>query len=126
MNVSVDREGAKLPGPASVQSPRTDGTTPSPRIPMQHILPLFIPIIALSIPLVTVIGKYIVQPLAAGRLPQPEDGRVQMLEQRLALMEQSMEAMERSMGHIAEVAEFHRELASAAPPSAPSQPPATV
>jgi hypothetical protein len=82
---------------------------------MQHILPIFIPIIALCIPLVTVVGKYIIQPLAAQRLPQANDQRVQMLEQRLALVEQSMEAMERSMTRIAEVAEFHRELAAPAP-----------
>jgi hypothetical protein len=86
---------------------------------MHSIIPFFIPIVALSIPLAAVVGKFIVQPLVGARLPQPEDRRIQMLEHRLALMEQSMEAMERSMGRIAEVAEFHRELA------APAQPPAT-
>jgi hypothetical protein len=81
---------------------------------MQHVLPLFIPIIALCIPLAAVVGRSIIQPLIAARSPQTDDRRVQMLEQRLALVEQSMEAMERSMGRIAEVAEFHRELAAPA------------
>jgi len=76
----------------------------------------FIPIVALSIPLAAVIGKQIVQPLIHSRALQGgDDGRVKMLEQRVATLEQSLETMERSVAQIADVADFHRQLATPAP-----------
>ena len=84
---------------------------------MAHVLGVFIPIIALSIPLAAVVGKQIIQPLINSRaLPGAgDDRRVQMLEQRVASLEQSLESMETSMARIAEVAEFHNQLASPMP-----------
>jgi hypothetical protein len=81
----------------------------------------FIPIVALSIPLAAVIGKQIVQPLIHSRALQAggDDGRVKMLEQRVATREQSLETMERSVAQIAEVADFHRQLAAPAADKAP-------
>lgn len=90
---------------------------------MAHVLGVFIPIIALSIPLAAVVGKQIVQPLLNSRaLPGGDDRRVQMLEQRVAGLEQSLEAMEISMARIAEVAEFHNQLAAPAPAAASGMP----
>jgi hypothetical protein len=88
---------------------------------MPHPLGVFIPIIALSIPLVAVIGKQIVQPLISSRGPGGDDPRVRMLEKRVATLEDGLESMERSVARIAEVADFNRQLA-APPPEKPAGP----
>lgn len=81
----------------------------------------FIPIVALSIPLAAVIGKQIVQPLIHSRALQGggDESRVKMLEQRVATLEQSLETMERSVAQIADVADFHRQLATPVAEKAP-------
>jgi hypothetical protein len=87
-----------------------------------HGLGIFVPIIALSIPLTAVIGKSIIQPLLMHRGPGGEDPRVRMLENRVAALEENLESMERSMARIAEVADFNRQLAA----PAPARPPVTT
>lgn len=76
-------------------------------------------LIGVSIPLVVVFGKFVVEPLARsfGRSSGESAERIALLERRMAVMEQSIESMERSMGRLLEEAEFQRQLA-APPPSA--------
>jgi hypothetical protein len=69
---------------------------------MEDVLPLLIPIIGVSIPLVVVAGKFIVQPIlqvlnkrtelqAAARDVEPLARRLEATEERLAMLEKSLD-----------------------------------
>jgi hypothetical protein len=83
-------------------------------------------LIGVSIPLVVVFGKFIVEPIVRSRSVGGGESaeRVALLERRMAVMEQTIEGMERSMNRLVEEAEFHRQLA-APPPPAPDAPPSS-
>lgn len=83
---------------------------------MEDTLALLIPIIGVSIPLVIVAGRFIVQPIvqAVTRHADARDGNqlVAPLTQRLAAAEERIAQLERSMDRVVEEQEFHRELRS--------------
>jgi hypothetical protein len=86
-----------------------------------------IPIMAISIVLIPVIGftaRYVLKPfedtLARFLQARSTDDAVRMLERRMALIEQQLDAMETSIARLADAAEFQREL-HATPPRAAGQ-----
>ncbi len=82
---------------------------------------VLIPIFGVSIPLVVVIGKFILEPLlAARRLGTGADAqRIAFLEARVQVLEHSLEGVERTMGRLTEENDFLRQLnAPAAQPVA--------
>jgi hypothetical protein len=83
-------------------------------------------LLGVSIPLVVVFGKFVIEPLARsfGRGSGESAERMALLERRMAVMEQSIETMERSMTRLLEEAEFQRQLAAPRPPGDPAPPPA--
>jgi len=83
---------------------------------MERILGLILPIMALSIPLVIVTGRFLVQPitLALSKATERSWGgeETEPLERRLARTEEQLEAMERALRHVAEAQDFPRQLAA--------------
>ncbi|HET6232927.1 MAG TPA: hypothetical protein VFE05_22815 [Longimicrobiaceae bacterium] len=80
---------------------------------------VLVPIIAVSIPLVAVIGRTIVGPVLAAM--ERRDGsapRIQALEQRIAMLEQNLSGMEQTVERLTEESDFHRRLAAPLSPSA--------
>ncbi len=77
---------------------------------------VFIPIIALGIPLVAVIGRFIVQPVIAAVLKHAEMQKtavaMEPMAQRLAETEDRLERIERTMQRVIEEQEFQRQLTS--------------
>lgn len=71
---------------------------------------LLIPIFGVSIPLVVVFGKFILEPLLAARRASPDAQRIAYLEQRVASLEQGMEGVERTVGRLTEENDFLRQL----------------
>lgn len=80
-------------------------------------LGILIPIIALSIPLVAVIGGAIVKPIvkAISESNRTDDARVKQLAAQLEVAEERLERMERTLRRVEEAQDFHRQLAR--PPS---------
>ena len=76
--------------------------------------PVLIPILGVSIPLVVVAGKFIVQPIIAAltRLSESERAAQSMapVEQRLAATEERLERIERNLGRLLDEQEFQRNL----------------
>ena len=80
---------------------------------MEDILPLLIPLVGVSIPLVIVAGRFIVQPIVDGlaRVASAQAGQeLEPLEKRLAMTEERLAKMERSLERFAEEQEFQRRL----------------
>lgn len=81
---------------------------------MEDTLALLIPIIGVSIPLVIVAGRFIVQPIVnaiSKHVEARENGQVVApLTQRLAAAEDRIEHLERSLGRVLEEQEFNRRL----------------
>lgn len=71
---------------------------------------VLIPIFGVSIPLVVVFGKCILEPLLASRRAWPDAQRIAYLEQRVAALEQGMEGVERTVGRLTEENDFLRQL----------------
>lgn len=88
-------------------------------------LGVLIPILAISIPLVAVAGRVIVQPIVQAMLRMTETqermAASQGTEQRLARMEAQLELMERNVARVVEVQEFQARLLEA-PQAAPGDP----
>lgn len=84
---------------------------------------VFIPIIAVSIPLVAVAGRVIVQPIvqAIVRMSEAQErlsaGRG--AEERLARMEAQLAMMEQSIARVSEAQEFQNKLLQGAPAPPP-------
>ena len=103
---------------------------------MNFLSPLLIPIIALSIPLVAVLGRVIVQPIvkAVTQLAQIQAGGGHdgaLAEQRAAQLEARLEGIERVLARLADDYEFRKALEAPAPlplqpPQAISSPPARL
>ena len=85
------------------------------------ISPLLIPIIALSIPLVAVLGRVIVQPIvkAVTHLAQIQATGVgqdaAQIERRTAMLEERLEGIEKVLGRLADDYEFRKELEAPRP-----------
>jgi len=83
---------------------------------MEDTLALLIPIIGVSIPLVIVAGKFIVQPIVnaiSKHVETRENGQlVAPLTQRLAAAEDRIQQLERSLDRVLEEQEFNRKLTS--------------
>ena len=82
-------------------------------------LGVLIPILGVSIPLVAVTGRVIVQPLVQAVL-RMTDAQERMAagrdsEQRLARMEAQLELMERTLARVSEAQEFQGRLLESAP-----------
>ena len=75
---------------------------------------VWVAILGVSIPLVTVFGKFVLQPLLAARaLPAHAEGsRVEALERRVMMLEQSLEQTEHTVERLREEANFLRQLAA--------------
>jgi hypothetical protein len=86
-----------------------------------RIFPLLIPLAAVSIPLVVVIGKFLVQPIvqALSKMTEAQEslGRGVADAQRIARLEDRLESIERSLRPLMEEREFQRQLHR--PPPAP-------
>lgn len=81
---------------------------------MEATLALMIPIIAVSIPLVVVAGRFIVQPIVTA-ISRNADGRntgqiVAPLAQRLEAAEDRIQELERSLERVVEEQAFERQL----------------
>jgi hypothetical protein len=81
---------------------------------MEDIFPLLIPLVGVSIPLVIVAGRFIVQPIVDGlaRVASAQAGSEQLepLEKRLAMTESRLHELERTLGRIAEEQEFQSKM----------------
>ena len=83
---------------------------------MEEILPFFIPIIALLIPLTLVVGKVIVAPLAkaiGGPERKDDEELRKLVGERLSRIEARIDGMEEAMHRVLETESFYRQLASA-------------
>ena len=83
-------------------------------------LGVLIPIIGVSIPLVVVIGRFIVQPLVTALSQHSVSKDSQPLApvtQRLAQAEERIVQLERSLERVIEEQDFHRKLNSGRPES---------
>ena len=83
-------------------------------------LGVLIPIIGVSIPLVVVVGRFIVQPLVTAMAQHSSSKDSQQLApvtQRLAQAEERIQQLERSLERVVEEQEFHRKLSSGRPQS---------
>ncbi len=83
---------------------------------MEETIALLIPIIGVSIPLVIVAGRFIVQPIVSA-ISRHADARdssqlVVPLSQRLAAVEERIQRLERTLDRVVEDQEFNRELRS--------------
>jgi hypothetical protein len=91
---------------------------------MRDILPLLIPIIAVSIPLVVVAGRFVVQPITTAVLKLAESQSAAKnaapLEQRLAYTEDRLARLEKALGTILEDQKFTRELLASRSQGTPS------
>ena len=89
---------------------------------MEDILPLLIPIIGVSIPLVVVIGRFIVQPILksldrhAELQATPRDDT--QLVRRLEATEERLNQLERSVDRVLEEQEFQNKLLAGREPTA--------
>jgi hypothetical protein len=83
---------------------------------MDNVLPLLIPIIAVSIPLVVVAGRFVVQPITSAVLKLAESQAAAKnaapLEQRLAYTEERLARLEKTLETLVEEQRFTRELLS--------------
>lgn len=86
------------------------------------VLVHLIPLVAVSIPFAAVVGKFIVQPLVAGRGGAVENERVALLEQRVAQLEHTLEVTDHTVARLKEEADFLRQLAAPGPSSAQEPP----
>lgn len=81
---------------------------------MEDIFPLLIPLVGVSIPLVIVAGRFIVQPIVDGlaRVATAQAGgdQIEPLEKRLAMTESRLAELERTLERIGEEQEFQRKL----------------
>jgi hypothetical protein len=88
----------------------------SVRRTMEDTLALLIPIIGVSIPLVIVAGRFIVQPIVQAITQQSQNREnsqvVAPLAQRLAAAEDRIQQLERSLDRVVQEQEFARELRS--------------
>lgn len=86
---------------------------------------VLIPLFGVSIPLVVVFGKFILQPMLAARLQAAGGGasaRVEALERRVMVLEHNLDATERTVERLREEADFLRQLAAPAPAPAAAEP----
>jgi len=83
---------------------------------MQEVLRMLIPVMGVSIPLVVVVGAFIVQPIvkAVSRMQEARGAApaIGPLEQRLQATEERLAQMERQMSRMVEEQEFQRNLLS--------------
>lgn len=83
---------------------------------MEDTVALLIPIIGVSIPLVIVAGRFIVQPIVNAITKQAEardnSQLVVPLNQRLAAAEERIQQLERSLDRVLQEQEFNRKLTS--------------
>lgn len=86
---------------------------------MEDVLVLLIPVIGVSIPLVVVAGRFIVQPIVHALIKQSESRNtpvdMEPVRQRLGALEDRLEKMERSLDRLVEESEFHRQLSGGRP-----------
>jgi hypothetical protein len=86
---------------------------------MHDVLRMLIPVMGVSIPLVVVVGAFIVQPIvrAVSRMSDARSAVPALgpLEQRLQATEERLALMERQMGRMLEEQEFQRNLLSSRP-----------
>jgi hypothetical protein len=86
---------------------------------LSKVLPFFIPIIALSIPLVAITGRVVIQPLveALSRLAdRPQPGSIATEEvARIRRLEADVEEVQHLLRRVLEEQEFQRQLQSGAP-----------
>lgn len=88
---------------------------------MEDILPLLIPIIGVSIPLVVVIGRFIVQPILqslnrhAELQSAPRDDA--QLMRRIEATEERLNQLEKSMDRVLEEQEFQNKLLAGREPT---------
>lgn len=76
----------------------------------------WIPILGVSIPLVVVCGRTVVQPLLQFLERRRGTGRdLEVLRERIALLEQSMEGAEGLLGRLEEERDFLRQLQTPRP-----------
>ncbi|HET7322380.1 MAG TPA: hypothetical protein VFI96_07805 [Longimicrobiaceae bacterium] len=81
---------------------------------MLEVSPILIPILALSIPLVAVVGRVIIQPIVSAiselarsqQAPQLDDRSAE----RIARLEAQLQEMDHAMARLVEDYEFRREL----------------
>jgi len=83
---------------------------------MEDTIALLIPVIGVSIPLVIVVGRFIVQPIVTA-LTRHIDSRsgsdlVVPLSQQMAAVEQRIQQLERSLDRVVQEQEFNRQLHS--------------
>jgi CRISPR/Cas system CMR subunit Cmr4 (Cas7 group RAMP superfamily) len=92
------------------------------KVPVEDVVRLLIPIMAISIPLVIVTGRFVIQPIvqALSRLSEQQGGSkdIGRLEQRMAHTEERLEGIERALNRLAEAQDFHRQLRAAPPAGA--------
>jgi hypothetical protein len=83
-----------------------------------------VPLLALSIPVIVVLGKFVVEPLSRAIMKAVERDRgsqeLAPLAERLIATEERLERMERSLTRLLEEQEFRRELQSSQRSSRPS------
>ena len=82
---------------------------------MEEVLQLMIPIIALSIPMVAVAGRFVVKPLveAITRAGSERTNREQQaLAGRLALLEERLGGMERTLRQVQEAQSFQAQISA--------------
>ena len=87
---------------------------------MEDVVRMFIPIMALSIPLVIVTSVFLVQPVVRvlGRLADAQNERQGIsADSRVAALEQRLTRVENALERVLEEQEFHRQLRSTPPPA---------
>lgn len=93
---------------------------------MEDILPLLIPIIGVSIPLVVVVGRFVVQPILETLNKQAELQSAARdsapLAQRLAATEDRVAQLEKSLELVLETQEFQGKLLTGRPDPARETP----
>ncbi len=78
----------------------------------------WVPILGVSIPLVAVFGRTVVQPILQFIERRRGSGSdLEVLRERIALLEQSLEGVEGSLGRLEEEREFLRQLQAPRPVS---------
>lgn len=94
---------------------------------MDEVLRMMIPILALSIPLVAVAGRVIIQPIV-GAITRLAEAQQQARaagsaggDERLARVEERMAELEQQLHRMLEEQTFQRELLSGRPPQSPQR-----
>ena len=83
---------------------------------MEDVLVMLIPVIGVSIPLVVVAGRFVVQPIVNAVVKHSEARNAPvdpaLVGQRMDAIEERLAQIERSMDRLVEEQAFHRQLAS--------------